>query len=259
MIKNFLIAAMVGLGVAGAIFAIQNSAQSLAVQTQNTEQNNLVSNKPFIEQLKSRGLSGNLLLTAESSQENVTKNFTKNLVKNIQEENPTGPTTDINGKGLNVPSPDQIALDLIIKAQSSFDPSKLKPAIKDNDLNISQDNSRDSLINYLKNLYKIMGDSGKLLTGDPAEKEMDMEEVNQFISMYEMAYKNLFPVNVPSSLLSIHKKELQLLGAKWATYTAIKNYEQDPLLAILVAQNLNQLDNEFADLNKEIKDFDDSH
>ena len=100
-----------------------------------------------------------------------------------------------------------------------------------------------------------MVESATLLTSDLTKEEVSSEEINQFISMYATAYKKLLALSAPSELISIHKKELRLLGAKYATYNAIKNYEQDPLLSVLSAQNLKQLDNEFTELSKEMSEF----
>ena len=266
MIKILMSLAVTGLGIAGAVFIIQSSTQPLAAENQPTaaQNNNPVTNQPFVETLTLKnsdlGINNTIdKIKNSSTEENLTDLFTKEIGKTITENNPNGPTVIDGQKSLGVPDPDAITQDVLARAFQNFDPETLKPNIKESALRISQNNDVTSLTNYFKAFKQIIYESAALIPESVLKKELDSEAIEYLSKMYESAYKKLFLLTVPSELLVIHKKELQLLSAKLSVYRAIKNYEQDPLLSLVAAQNLKFLDQEFSDLDVEIAKFINSH
>ena len=278
MIKSFLAAAIMGLGIAGAVFVIHNtrinadsnadsrgSSPSTLLRVNadlrgnngSTENSNLTSNKPFTEPLRGRGSSGPQESLPDTAQkENLTNYFAKVVGETFTQYNPDG-ALDLNGQPkINVPDPEKLSEDLLAKAVKNFDPDSLKPVILEKDLNISDDNRPESLTNYFNDFNRVINESATLLSEKTlSATEIDRDQIKELFLMYDIAYKNLKVISVPSNLVKIHQKELELLGAKSAIFSALKNYETDPLLSILASQGLEKIDQEFADLEKEIAEF----
>ncbi|MBI3046218.1 MAG: hypothetical protein HYY86_01565 [Candidatus Harrisonbacteria bacterium] len=250
MVKKFILAAMVGLGIAGLIFVSQKNVN--LPQTKDGG-NNLVSNKPFVEKLGGQSLLAKI--ENSLSGQNLTEEFTKNLADKIAGENPSGIQIQDGEKILSVPDPNQIALDLLIEAQKKFEYKNLFPDPKDSELKISRNNGKEASADYFKNLNKIMEESAAWLKTAELTDEVTPELLDKMIQMYDSAAKNLFTVSIPPELIPLHKKELTLLIAKKTVYQKIKNYEQDSLTAVLAANYLEQLDNEFAELNQKMGQF----
>lgn len=242
MFRIIISSIILALGIAGAVFVIQNPViSSNAPQNQLAQaqqNNNIVSNKPFAEQLKTE--------ISQNSQdlENITQSFTQNLVSRIQLENPDGPAILDDGKGLNVPNPDEIALELMADAASKFDFKKLIPKIKDEDLKISEENKADTLLAYAKNFDEIIKKSKEELSGVAGNEEFTEENLNVTISAYENAIKSLYQLTVPRMMIDFHKTEIAYLSAELSLFEKIKNAQQDPMAAILAGENIPLLEQE---------------
>lgn len=242
MVRILISSIILALGISGAAFVIQNSAipsdtpRNLTAQTQ--QNNNIVSNRPFAEQLKTD--------MPQNSQdlENITQSFTQNLVSRIQLENPDGPAILDNGKGLNVPNPDDIALELMAEAAAKFDFKKLIPEIKDKDLKISEENKAEALLAYAKDFDVIIKNSQKKLSGVASNEEFSEENLNETISAYKNIIESFYRLTVPRMMLDFHKTEIAYLSAALSLFEKIKNVQQDPMAAILAGENLPLLEQE---------------
>ena len=253
MVKNFILAAIVGLGIAGLVFVSQNNANLLKKENKTAEKgtlngNNLISNQPFVEKLTSN-------LT--NKEENLTNLFASSLGKIIIENNPDGPA-NIDGKnGLVVPDPESIAIELLAEAAKKFDPSKLRPTIQEKDLKILEDNSKEALSNYVLNFQNIIkGEAPKVpkaIFGDP--DNLTLEDISRLSLVYQEIVQKFYKLPVPKSALEIHKKEIELSGTKRNIFEKIKNYQTDPIATILATQELKKVDQEFAELDKKLSEF----
>lgn len=239
MSKILLATAILGLGIAGALFAVQNtSLPASSASILDSNDNNLIAGGPFVENISDKqGL-------LNSNGISITDEFAKNLAQKIAEANPTGPKTSDGKKDIVVPNPDKIALDLIIEAQKNFDLKKIIPEIKSSDLKISLDTSDKNLSLYVADYARIIKDSkekmSQLLKGDFTE-----EILSSVITTYEKTISSLYELTVPKLFLDFHKTEISYLSAELTLLKKIQDVNQDQIGALLASQNLPSLDKEF--------------
>lgn len=251
MVKNFIGAAILGLGIAGFLFILQKPGELITQPAESKlSGNNLVSNKPFVEQLDEKSLRA---AAVSQKTKNVTEYFAKELGKTIAQSNPQGPFAANGELGINVPEPELLAENLLADAIQKFDPDSLKPIISEKDLKISNSDNRESQTAYFTSFQQAINESAALLSKKTlSATEINLDQISELILMYDTAFKKLLGIAVPPSLLKIHKKELELLGAKSSIYQAFKNYEEDPLFSIVASQSLDKIDKEFSELALEI-------
>ncbi|MDO8430020.1 MAG: hypothetical protein Q7S73_01470 [bacterium] len=261
LIKTFTVTAIISLGIAGAVFVIQNNNRLNQSQVLNQNPTpkppELAQNQIIQETPGSTEKLTNLSQASIQETKNLTTLFTNKLAQTIVEANPNGPEILDGEPWLNTPDPDQISNDLITEAQKNFDPKSLRPIIQNSDLKISTDNSKAALINYLLAFNKIIDDAaGKF----PPEIFTDPSSVNTktfeiLANIYQSSFDEFKKIGVPSSVLAIHKKEMGLLGTSANIYKNIKNYQEDPMVAILATQELGGLQKEFTALSEELGIF----
>ncbi len=249
--------------VSGVIYVVQNPAPAILTTNNNP---NPISAKPLVEplnisEIQSKiGHGDNQPLVAESSvanqdSENLTETFTKKISDAIAQNNPTG-TTKIGDKPqLNVPDPDSIADSILTDAAANFDPNSLKPIIKDSDIKISQDNSREALLTYMSSFQEIIRGAANEIPSGMLIREPTIEDADPLMTIYRKAANKFYNLTVPSSLINIHKKEIALLIAKKNVFEKTKNYQKDPLSAVLAGQALEIIDSEFLQLSEDFKSF----
>lgn len=248
MLKTYLISALVGLGIAGAIFAFQvgKITQTADSDPKQPLENAATSNKPLVEALTLK-----TKISSNAPSENLTELITKEIGKTILLNNPNGPV-DINGdKGLAAPDPDAIAQQVIEEAVKKFDPSSLRPTIKISDLKIIQDNSKEAIAAYILDFQKINKYAANKIPKSFFSQELTLESIIELSNIYSETIDAFYKLPTPSSVLSIHKKQIELLETKNNVFDKLKNYQNDPVTAILAAQELEKVDFEFLELSRE--------
>jgi hypothetical protein len=255
MLKTYLISALVGLGIAGAIFAFQAGqiAQTAALDAKKVESPSPTPNKPLVEALILKSATNQ----DESSGENLTELLAKEIGKVILESNPGGPTILDNKTGLIVPDPELIAEELLAKAAEEFSSENLKIEVSDDSIKIIDDGSNKALKDYFLSFKEILEKNAtsfsKNLTITPEENFTAF--IQQLINMYQQSQRGLYEINVPRLLAPIHKKEISLLNAAEFALTKVQDYQNDPAQALLAIEYYEALDKEFANLKKEIHDL----
>ncbi len=253
-LKTLIGTAIISLGVAGIIFVVQNSAPQLNQNSkiESIKNNNSISDKPFIEPIAD---SQNLQPQNNPANDNLTEVFAKGIGQAIKQNNLPGPQS-LNGQNvINVPDADAVANNLIQEATQKFDPSSLRPIIKDSDLIISQDNSKEAIKNYINDFQKIVKDASLKIPQSLFLEELTLGKLAQLINIYGETINKFYKLNVPSSAISMHKKQLELLIAKKNIFEKITAYENDPIASMLAAQELQKVDSEFVELSKIISGF----
>lgn len=266
MLKTAFTIAILALAASGIIFIIKNPISTVPAAV-NTQKPAIA--KPLVEALNISEIQSKMAqnektgLTQKSNdqiltgQENLTETFTKKISDAIAQNNPAG-TTKIGGKPqLNVPDPDSIADSILTDAAKYFDPNSLKPIIKDNDLKISEKTDEASLISYFQSFNQILSANSKTIPQEIIKnpENISIETIKQLIPVYKKTIAELYALAAPKTVLPIHKKELELLGEKATIFEKILSYESDPLLAILAAKELKNVDEKFTSLSEEIKLF----
>lgn len=250
-LKTLIGTAIISLGIAGLVFISKNNVNLLKTGNKTTQEtlngNNPVSNQPFVEKLLPSNKSNTSL------EENLTELFAKNLGKIVLDNNPDGPANIDGKKGLVVPEPESIAAELLAEAAQKFDPATLRPIIKDQDLKISEDNSKESLNNYILNFQKLVKDSAEKIPSSvyaTNEDELSLKDIQKLVEIYQESIKQFYKLSTPKSAIAIQKKQIELLTAKKNIFEKIVSYQQDPLIAILAAPELKRVDLDFSELSK---------
>lgn len=249
MSKILLATAILGLGIAGALFAVQQielpENSSLTAQSENSN----ISDQPFVEKIADNKL------TDLGSAENLTTAFSQVLTQKIENNNPGGPVLISGQKTVNVPDADSLAQELILEAAKKFDPSKLSPVIKDSDLKISNDNSKAAMMAYINSFQKLVLDSANRIPDAVLDDEPDLNQFSILANIYKDTTNDFYRLSVPSDALLIHKKQIELLTREAYIFAAIGNYKNDPLTTLLVSQELEKVNKEFNDFSAEFSQF----
>lgn len=269
ILTNLLIIGIIGAGITGAYFIIQNPTPvNLTTISKNLNNylkgNNPVANNPLIarnsDDSSKSVFSGMPEETSNPSQLNLTQAMSKELAENLAKNNPQGPENIEGKKWLNVPDTEQLSEDLITKAAENFDPLAFRPVINDKDLKISSGNTKQNLTNYLSAFNKILRESALKISQpekleDIFSEEIFVQTINSLINVHQFAFDEFIKLAAPSSILLIHKEEMELLGTKINIYKKILDYKTDPVTAILAGQESKNIDEEFKVLSEQIKDF----
>jgi hypothetical protein len=251
MFRLYTISAIIGLALAGSVFVFQNSPllkeKNRVAQDQSGNLNNLVTGKPFVESLTAKNSNNQANLG-----DNLTENFTKGIGRIIYENNPSGPQDFYGEKVLNTPDPEKIAESLLAEAANKFDPSFLRPIVKDDELVISENSSKEALINYFYDANKIMVSEAEEIIPDlDMSKELTIEEIALIATAHQKAINKLYKLAIPKLVVKIHKQEIELLSATKNIFEKILNYQNDPFTAILAATELEKIDIQFKNLGDE--------
>ena len=85
--------------------------------------------------------------------------------------------------------------------------------------------------------------------------DLTINQVSALAATYEEVVNQFYALAVPSSLLDVHLKEIELLGTKKNIFEKMNGYEADPMAAVLAAQELEKLDLEFTQLENKLNTF----
>jgi len=258
-IKSLAAASIVSLAIAGSVFIVQRTisqetSKQLKINERQTAANNAVEPITLVESLAEKSP-----ITQKSSEEgsdNLTNSLISTVGKYLVENNPSGPQTIDGQKAISVPSAETIAKDLLVEAAEKFDLNQLRPTILEKNLNISTDSSKESLTKYITALNNIIIEqSKKFPDGFFDAQNLTMDSIDTLLGVYTMTFNKVLKLSVPKSALAIQKKQLELLGAKKNIYQKFKDYEKDPITALLAIQSLEKFDAEFELLSADIRLF----
>ncbi|TSC95827.1 MAG: hypothetical protein Athens071426_529 [Parcubacteria group bacterium Athens0714_26] len=267
MKKFIIVTAIIAAGIAGAYFIIlnfsyqQTTAPKISFNTEEQPQNNApakdFSLSPIAGEQQPDTTTNASQQPAEKQSNNLTELALKQITDSLAQNNPGGLQTIDDQQWIGVNDPDQLAQDIAANASGKFNINDLKPVIKDSDLNISSDNSKENLTNYFLSLNQIIRDSSKSIPPDifTDTSKISLTTFNQLANAYQASFNRIIKLETPSSLLSIHKKELELLGTEANIYKKIANQTTDPMTAILASQNLTDVNSEFTNLQKDVISF----
>jgi hypothetical protein len=239
-LKIIIIVLFLGLGLGGAYFIISNS-KAPAPQAQNSNLD-IINNNPV-------GTEMVVAPASSSSTVNLSEVIAKKIANEFVVANPNGSIT-VSGKNyVNVPKPEELTNDLLTEAQKNFDPNSLVPAIKDSDIKISEDNSKEALVNYFTSFNTIILSNGKNLPSNIISSDVNIQSSDflKLVDVYNSTIKDLYSLTVPRAALNIDKKEIELLTTEKNIYQNLANLNQDPLTANL---SLNVLSNVYDGYDK---------
>lgn len=139
---------------------------------------------------------------------------------------------------------DPASKEFIEKAIASIsDPSVLfSPTIDDKDLKISRNNSKEAKIKYFDAIGKVMLENinsdyrNPMIAMQNFANNYDVSGIKRIIDAYSKMLNGVIGIEVPSDYLEIHKRYIVFLKKAKAIYSAIANYDTDPVKATLSAK-----------------------
>ncbi len=175
------------------------------------------------------------------------------IAEEIFAQNPEGPEIFDEGSLITAPNPQKIAEQIIKErlSQSSF--ALITPEIDISSLKIVPNNDPAFIDGYLQNTKAI---SAKNFAGiSPDFSDPDIEEFKKLADAYDKTIKEYYTLNIPSSLLDLHKEKLTLFMRQKKIFTNIANIEKDPLAALVSMRLIGQTYNDLTNLNERIIQF----
>ncbi|MEK7478733.1 MAG: hypothetical protein AAB626_02300 [Patescibacteria group bacterium] len=186
---------------------------------------------------------------------NLTDIITAKIGADIASKNAGGGLITSSGNQFIAASkPEQMATDLISEAQKNFNPETLRPTIKESDLKITTDNTNEGFTKYFNSLNQIVAAAAKKIpAGFINPEKISINDFKTTALVYGDFVQNLYGLSVPSQLVAIHKKQLELTVFKKNILERVANAEQDPLTAIISIDSLLKIDREFAKLKEDMQ------
>jgi hypothetical protein len=184
---------------------------------------------------------------------NVTESLAKEIAKKIIEKNPNGPTLVDSKNQIASINPDELVNQVIADAIKNFRPEALRPAISRADIRIGDNNSIEALNAYYIS-YKTAINSN-LSTLSLNQDSPEQTDFTALVAGFNKAFTDLKTIVVPESLVALHLKELILLGTQKNIWLLIKNYQADPVQAMLAMQYGDVLMNEVLGIRDQYASF----
>lgn len=207
---------------------------------------------PTIPILKTESLP---ISTAKAA-ENLTDAFGEQLAKEIISKNQAGPQLLEAKSWLEVADPNSLAAELLGENIPENIYAELVPnisAVPSGELIVVGANGKNDLEIYLKKFNELIA---KNLSGLSLDKtNIEQSNFPALISARNNLIAELKLLPVPSSLVTILKKEISLLIGEKNILLALANYQTDPLRTMLAAQASEKLALAFSALTSEILGF----
>lgn len=184
----------------------------------------------------------------KTATEKLSRIVIENYLKTIQNQGPQDISSDKLGQILtesfNSDKSTSESFNEALKSNLSY----FIPPNLDQNTKISQDNSDKNIKIYWTNLNRTLSETIKntpsqdiSLTITESMRSDDYTKLNELITYYKNGYENVKMITVPSSLEESHKNILATFYKYWKINEAIKNYNEDPLLALLALNELSSL------------------
>lgn len=261
LIKLLSATAILGVAIAGAYLLIPAHVPGIPTNPTNSNeiQQEIIGRSPRVESLRDNsGLTATaqqILSPAPIENQNLTNTLIKKIQENIREKNQIGPQAVEGQSSIAATPPDELVQQVLEEATANFSVNSFKPIIQQNSFNVVFDNNPNTVKNYFSQFQKIINSAAsqapKTIFTD-TKQISNPEILSQLIEVYTSAFEALAPIQVPSSLISIHTKELELLGMKANILKQIKNFQNDPVTTIFAIDSLENVDNQFLLLDMEI-------
>jgi len=130
--------------------------------------------------------------------------------------------------------------------------------ISDNDINVSEDNSLETIKSYTDNLFSYLNSGGFLLRDQnltllkDSLADNDLSLIDDLILTNDSEIAKLVDTPVPSSWKNVHKKALKIAITIRNIFVALRGYESDPVKAVIGADEVENVLSLWNDLTTEI-------
>lgn len=210
----------------------------------------------WIEEKFSDEENKSLSLKSADGENNITKNFIDGIVGSIGSEN------FIDGDGFI----DKNAADKKIFNNAT---GKYKidlglidfNSIKDSDIKISEDNSKEAKNKYLESIKNIhinqFGDFNKsyLVIAHDAFNKKDFALAIRAVNIYKNLLTDYYKLEIPSNWKDIHKKLISYSKNSEIIYSSMIDYDKDPMRAYLAVEMIEKsIINDTEQLRKDMEE-----
>ena len=163
----------------------------------------------------------------------------------------------LNGAKNNfiVPSESELLDSVSEKTLTGFT-ALFHPQISENDLIVINDNSEENLAKYLQSFNKIVVENP---LPEKSQEEVFLQAIRdknfsgaeEYINYYQKIIQELKAIPAPKTVLSHHKRFVELLLAKIAVLENLKEIKRDPLKVIIALQEHEKINEEIQQLFSE--------
>lgn len=253
-IKIAAIIFIIGAGIIGSYFIIASNDKISGESGLLNEGQNKNSVFGYIKWIKEE-FSGeeekDLSLKSNGEENNITENLIKGIMNSIESEEGTADKNATNEKLFdNAASKYKIDLGLI-----DFN------SIRDFDIKISQNNSKEAKIKYFESLNNInknrFGNFNKdyLVIAYYAFNKKDFSSAIEAVNIYKNLSADYYKLEVPSNLKDIHKKLISYVKNSEIIYSSMVDYDKDPMKAYLAVEMIQKVViNDTEQLKKDIEE-----
>lgn len=261
MTKKFFIVFIISAGIVFGLFLFAPTSKTFYVKN-NAPKISVVSigQKLYQADDKISDMSNNIIPKINVP-ENLTENFAGLLAKTIIDNNnqPKDSASADLPVGLNMPNPNKIAEEFIKNGLQKANDNILN--IKSPEINVSPDNSKEAIINYLSEAQKILKDN---LKGEPLISILEeinknngqgVEKLLPIISAHETTANQIENIPAPSSLKNLMTEEIRMLRITANVLRALTNAETDPIATMAAAKQFGAVIQNWADLQSKFNNF----
>lgn len=234
-VKIVVVILIIGAGLIGSYFIVKNSAPAINVKKEGELVEKMISEataKNPIQWIGENDLSGN------------DNNFTQSLAEGIFEQiksdnfNPDNKDT-FDGNSINLTSGKTISMaELLQKKMGELNFVSISD-LKDAELKISRDNSKEAKSQYLKSIIEISQkhfsgfDKTYLEVIIDVYQKLDVSSAIQIAKIYKNITNDYLNLNVPSDWLDFHKTIIVHFKNSETIYQAMANYLTDSIKGYL--------------------------
>lgn len=185
--------------------------------------------------------------------ENLTDAFSKTLAKRIIEQNQSGPETIEGTEWLTVDDPEKLVDELLEKELANFDLASIYPTADVRKIKVDENTSITVQSEYFKSFYSIFSSSFKGLSINREQPEKT--NFPDIIAAFRKAEAAFYELSVPRPLLDFHTREIVLLGAQANIFIMMRDYQTDPVRALVAAYAGDQVTERVITLLNEINAY----
>ena len=183
---------------------------------------------------------------------NLTQQLAEDLARGFIAQNPNG--IDAQG-GLSTPDSESLLEESVINAAEEFKLENEFVELKD--LNISSNNSKENIAEYISQYYNILGNyANKMRLVDNLQAFSESQDVNYIIPLlgyFDKLILEMKKLAVPSNFVLLHQQEINLLIGERSLLAALVDFSNDPLRAVAALKIFPDLEKQFADLDNLIE------
>jgi hypothetical protein len=178
-------------------------------------------------------IGSELALNNLNGRQNLTDKISDKLADQIIKDNPDGPLAEDEQITLTLKDP-KTFIEQAVKADGEeFSSEDLIYVVEKKNILPASVDDKTTQIAYITEVAGILNKNIKTEFSTTAEKD---GMLSALVAEREATIKALYKIAVPASLLDIHQDFLTILGTQRNIYTALIDYESDPLLALLAVK-----------------------